>query len=231
MKNLTQKNIKIIRDKITKDKSDDVALFYKSFRSEIAKNLLRTENCVNFSRNHEFEVKPGKYSPVYVNLKATLANVRLRNLIVNEMVSLLPNVSHICGIESGGSYYAAALADRLGKEFLLFRSKCKGYGMKNSIVGSVPTNEDSVVLIDDVLATGTTISRSAREFKENGLKVTIMTVFSYGFDEQIARKYSIDVISLIKFDDLVNVARNLSCISSEEEKVIYNYLLKFLDLI
>lgn len=198
---------------------------------DIPLQLLKTKNCVSFSDKHEFEVKPDKYSPVYVNLKSTLSNFQLRNLIVQEMAKLVPEVTHICGIESGGSYYASALSDVLEKEFLLYRTKRKGYGIKNSLVGSVPEKGDRLVLIDDVLATGTTMSTSAREFMENEISVSILTIFSYGFDDQIAGKYGVEVMSLIKFDDLVNTARAHSYITPDQEKIVGNYLSTYLDII
>lgn len=203
-----------------------------NFTKEIIKDLLQIEGCINFSSEYEFEVKPGKYSPVYVNMKLSLSNSSLRKRIVDEMSrQVSSDTTYVCGIESGGSYYASAIADKIGAEFLLYRTKSKSYGVKSPVVGKTPVKGSKLMLIDDVLATGTTMSSSARYFREFGVDVNIMSVFSYGFDQEISDKYKLEVDSLIKFNDLFEVAKKDQKVDYLQEEAILQYLKTYLDLI
>lgn len=125
--------------------------------------LLRAPGVVNYSKEDPIEVKPGILSPIYVNLKNTLPDYNTRHLIVRKLTELVgDDPDYICGMESGGTYYASAVADLLLKPVVLFRKANKNYADHKRICGPTPKKNCLVAIIDDVFATGLTISEAVR---------------------------------------------------------------------
>jgi len=194
--------------------------------------LLSTPGCINFSDKPIYEVKPDKFSPIYVDIKATLSDVSTRQRVTDKLTQIsVPHVDYICGVESGGSYYASSVADRLGEKLILFRTKSKLYGAKKHIVGEIPKKGEKILIIDDVLATGKTVGEACEYFKNLGAEVFVRNVFSYGFDFQVSDKLGVDVKSASYFDNLVEYAINESRIDETTLSILKNYLSTYVELI
>lgn len=200
--------------------------------SKLEELLLLTPGCISFSKEHEFEVKPDKFSPVYVDIKSTLSDISTRQRITDKLTQIsIPNLDYVCGVESGGSYYASSVADRLGQKLILYRTKNKRYGSKKKIVGEIPAAGSRVMIIDDVLATGKTIGEACEYFKSLGAEVFVRNVFSYGFDFQVSDKLGVDIKSASYFDNLVESGIEKGLINEETLNILKDYLSTYVDLI
>lgn len=149
-------------------------------KNEIERLLFSTKGVVNFNPESYIEVQPGIMSPLIVNIKATLGVFPVRRRLVKaiaERVSLKSIC--ICGIESGGSYYASAVADVLRKPLVLFRKKEKGYGFGGRFVGTVPPKGGLVTMVDDVLAGGMISTATNKALTENGYRSELVVIYSY----------------------------------------------------
>lgn len=187
--------------------------------------LLKTPGVVNYSRNNPFEVKPGVFSPIYINLKNTLPIYETRHLLVRKTAELIGDEpDYICGIESGGTYYASAIADTLIRPVILYRKENKGYSDRKRIVGMTPTKGSLIAVIDDVFATGLTVSNVVNFFKDLGCKVRLYAIFSYGFDEEIGKKLGVKVYSVSKFKNLCKVAKKEMVFSEEDIKYLKKHV-------
>lgn len=156
--------------------------------------LLSIPNCVNFNSVNQFEVKPDRYSPIYIDVKTTLNNFLIRERVLNKLLELVDkNYDYVCGVESGGSYYGCALADKLRCGLILYRTKSKEYGLKGNIVGKTPKAGSKVLLIDDVLATGTLVIQAKNYLENLNCEVFALFVFSYGFESLISKKHNIQI--------------------------------------
>ncbi|MFO0703717.1 MAG: phosphoribosyltransferase [Patescibacteria group bacterium] len=166
-------------------------------------DILNSINAVQLSFKNEFEAKPGVFAPVYVDIKKALSSPCLRTELVNELVPTIPDhTTHICGIESGGTYYASQIADLRSLKLIFLRSKRKHYGVKSMFVGDAPTKGSHIAFIDDVIATGATLKKTLDLFPETDASFSFHTIFSYDQHDYIADKTGIPISTLLTFSDL-----------------------------
>ncbi len=181
---------------------------YSNGDNQIAELLTQVPGTVNYSKENPIEVKPNVFTPIYINLRNTISHVMVRNIISKKLAqSIKSNPDYICGIESGGSYYASRVSDILNKPLILLRKEDKGYGDKKRVLGQIPDPGSKIAVIDDVIATGLTTSKSTKYLNSIGLKTEVYAIFSYGYNEDIARilgKHTSRIASLVTFADILN---------------------------
>lgn len=192
----------------------------------IIKILFDTPGVVNLSDSDEYEVQPGVYSSVYINLKAAVSNPSSRIKIAKYLAERVANlgVDYVCGMELGGCYFASHVADALNAELLFYRKSDKKYNIKNCFAGNVPRPDSHVLIVDDVLSSGNTIQRVVRELTEIGCVVTSVSIFSYCWDEEIAHNLKVSVDSLSNAEDLIRYGEENSLIKAKNIRLIKEYV-------
>lgn len=195
---------------------------------EIERLLFKIPGVVNFNSQKLFEVKPGRSSPIYINIKNTLGDFETRCKIVRNLSRLISLESdYICGIESGGSYYACVIADHLMKPLVLFRNREKVYGDKGWFVGSIPSGKNKLIaIVDDVIVSGKTITPVIKFLKDKGFKVKLYAVFSYGLDTITSKRFSTTVDSASNINTLCEVGKKLKIFSQEDIDFISKFTQK-----
>lgn len=187
--------------------------------------LLAAPGVVNFLVNDPIEIKPGIFSPIYINIKATLGNPRLRTAVSDRLASIIgSNYDFVCGIESGGTYYASAVADRLSLPVCYLRHTNKTYGDKKRLVGNIDGSGRRGAIIDDVFATGLTTSQTKEHFDYFDRQIDAFAVFSYGYDEQIGQHLGIAARSIASFDTLCSLAHRQGRIGLCDLNVLRDYV-------
>ena len=148
---------------------------------DIENLLFRTKGVVNFNAKDYIEVQPGITSPLLINVKLTLNDVETRQKLAQELAKRVdPKSACVCGIESGGSYYASAVADILQKPLVLFRKKAKLYGAGDRFVGSLPPTKNGLVsIIDDVIAGGRISTANNDCLRIKGYRSELIVIYSY----------------------------------------------------
>jgi orotate phosphoribosyltransferase len=146
-------------------------------------------------------------------------------------MSLPQDIDYICGIESGGSYYASSLADLMSCKLILFRSKAKIYGNKMQVVGEIPGPGKKILLVDDVLATGKTIAKVNEFFKALDVKVIVCCVFSYGYEKMISKKIGVKIISASNYEACKELDITKKIAGQEKLEIIDRYLENYPNLI
>ncbi len=113
---------------------------------------------------------------VYSNRIYNIAEI-MADIIEEETHLLEKEVDTICGITINGIPYATFLSDILGTELAIYRSlTLKGEGTFSSNYADV--SGKNVVLIDDVVSTGETISKAVSAVKKekgNPVLVVVLT--------------------------------------------------------
>lgn len=147
----------------------------------IEKLIFTTPGFLYFNSKNYIEVQVGVFSPLVINVKATFKSYNVRSKIVEQLVKQVsPSSICICGIESGGSYYASAVSDILEKPLVLFRKREKRYGVGQRFVGELPFIKNSLVtIIDDVIGEGKISTLNTEILLKLGYQVEICTLFSY----------------------------------------------------
>ncbi len=167
-----------------------------------------------------FEVKPGRYSPIYINMKATWGYPAVHKEITKEVISKCQGVDTIIGIETGGSPYASAVAYELGCGLIVARKERKN-GIGDFLTNELSGRDHDVVIFDDILATGNSLSQTISDVKEVAKSIKFVSVLSYGPDNEIARKHQIQVASIFNVEDLVPY------VPEKEAKLFYKKLLEY----
>lgn len=168
----------------------------------------------------EFTLKSGRISPYFFNAGGFQTGAALAELgqyyaeAINESGI---NFDVIFGPAYKGiplcSASAIALANKFNvdKAYCFNRKEAKDHGEGGNIVGAPLAGE--VLIVDDVITAGTAIRESIQMIQQANAKLAGIVV---AFDrqekgpnevsaiEEIQQKFSIPVISIIKFDDVMN---------------------------
>lgn len=112
-----------------------------------------------------------KAGVIFKDITPLIANAEAFTFCVDEMAQSLPGATHVAGIESRGFVFAAAIAARHNLGFVLLRKPGKlprathtvsyqlEYGTDSLQIHKGQLNaEHKVIIVDDVLATGGTLS-------------------------------------------------------------------------
>jgi len=178
--------------------------------------LFNVPGVVNFNKKNYVEVQPGVMTPLVINIKRTLNDFKVRSRIARELAKAAnPNSICICGIESGGSYYASAVADLMKKPLVLFRKKSKDYGLGKRFVGTIPEERGGLVtVIDDVIGEGKISTANAEELINLGYRIEICAIFSY-LPQMKEFMSKIKIVSLSDINKLCEVGRELKRFTEE----------------
>jgi orotate phosphoribosyltransferase len=93
---------------------------------ELLSKMINIPGFLNYDlKGKGVEVKPGRFSPVYINMKATWTHPEILFSIAERLTSLCNKSDCIVGIESGGSPYASLIAKDLKVGLILARKEAK----------------------------------------------------------------------------------------------------------
>jgi uridine monophosphate synthetase len=129
----------------------------------------------------EYTLKSGKKTNIYINLKDLVKHPYLLSAISIEMNDLIKssftkdiksvfnNIS-LCGVPYGAIPLASNLSIIMNLPQILVRKEgAKGYGTKKMVEGLIPGN--SVIIIEDVVTTGTSIKETIKLLLDEGINV------------------------------------------------------------
>ncbi len=184
--------------------------------------FLSTPGLIKFILDEPVEVKPGVFLPMFVNVKTTMGDPIAREKITDDMLKLAKHRDYdsVLGLESGGSYYAVAIANKLGLPVAFHRTKLKTYsGVAGDIVGRPPQPGSRVLMVDDVYATGQSASRASKRLRDFGCQHDLVTAFSYSSDtEMIKRLGGIPATAVAYFKGIRTSAIKSGILSVDDAK-------------
>lgn len=188
---------------------------------EITHLLFNTEGVVNLDTKKYIEVQPGIMSPIIINIKATLKNIKVRQKLAEELAKRVsPKSVGICGIESGGNYYAATVADILKKPLIFFRKESKTYGIGNRFVGFLPEKKGGLItMIDDVLAGGMISTANNKFLTEQGYVSELVVIYSY-LPKMIGSMATVKVTTLADLNSLCETGLKIGRFSNSDVRII-----------
>jgi orotate phosphoribosyltransferase len=145
------------------------------------------------------------------------------------MVNLLNNrdVDLIAGIETASIPWASMIAYELGKGLVYVRKEAKEHGTSRLVEGDLKPGA-RVIVIDDVVTTGSSIVRAIRILREQGGSVIGAAAFvdrEQGGLEVIRRE-GVDAVALLSITSILNILLNAGAISRGLYEEVINYLVK-----
>jgi orotate phosphoribosyltransferase len=147
--------------------------FVKEFATFLYKN-----DIIKFG---DFTLASGKNSSYYIDLRLVPSYPHqfremiknLQNLIIEK--TGLDDFDSLASVPTGGLVVASALAIEIVKPLIYVRNKPKEHGTTKSIEGKISAGM-KVVMIDDVVTTGTSVLNGIKQLKEAGLSISDMYV-------------------------------------------------------
>lgn len=128
-------------------------------------------DCLKFG---DFTLKSGTQSKYYLNLRNLISDPGSIKLISQYLSFYLNNIVedfYICGLPYAGIPYANCISILQDKPLIILRKERKKYGMCNMIDGLGALDISKVIIIDDIMTTGSSIRESLPLFQEVGLEV------------------------------------------------------------
>lgn len=169
--------------------------------ANLLNQIISTQGLISYDlKGRGIEVKKGRFSPVYINMKSIWSNPILLSSITEQLKEKCVGCNCIIGIETGGSPFASVIAKELETPLVLARKEPKNM---NIFAGEPISGGGSVAILDDVLATGLSTERVVKNIQKVNRKIILVVVLSYGMDKLIAKKYGITIHTLYHIEDFI----------------------------
>ena len=177
----------------------------------------------------DFTLTSGKNSSYYIDLRLVPSYPHqfrkmvknLQNLIIEK--TGLDNFDSLASVPTGGLVVTSALAIEIVKPLIYVRNKPKEHGTIKSIEGKISTGM-KVVMIDDVVTTGTSVLNGIRQLKEAELSISDLYVIINrleGADKVLADE-GIQIHQLTDILEITNILFKEKLVSEEMLEKIKN---------
>lgn len=194
----------------------------------VAKKLIEN-NCVKFSPLKPFTYASGLKGPIYCDNRLVLGHLEFRNFLIEQFLILIKENSiqfdTIGGLATAGIPMAAFLADRMQMPMVYVRPKPKEHGKKNQVEGFYKIDE-TVLLIEDLINQGSSISGAMMGIKDAGLKSnTCLSIVDYQMPKAILnlKENHLKLFSLTNFEGLLDAAIELNILNENEINLLSNW--------
>ena len=190
---------------------------------KIAEFLLQIK-AIKLQPTEPFTWASGWKSPIYCDNRKTLSYPKIRTYIRQQFVNIIneefgkPDV--IAGVATGGIALGALVAQDLGLPFVYVRAEAKVHGLSNLIEGVIEKGQ-SVVVIEDLVSTGSSSLKAVEAIRNEGCEVKGMAaIFSYGFKvaAEAFKKAKCPIVTLSDYEVLIQQALKSNYITEKDLK-------------
>jgi uridine monophosphate synthetase len=173
------------------------------------KQLIKRLTQTDFIKQGHFVLKSGIISNFYVDIKSIFSEPQIMHDISNLLyIKIMDYIGYkkinlenvvICGLPYAGIPFASFISLAYKIPLVLLRKERKCYGTGNIIEGDL-TNKTHLIIIDDILTTGTSILESIEDFAEYNLKISAFIVLDREeekHDNEVILKNTLDSLQSI----------------------------------
>ena len=191
-----------------------------------AAELLLDLNAVTFRPTDPFRYESGLLSPIYVDCRVLPSRPAERGLVSESLVEAVRAYRIEADIVVGTGVSALPLAEGVARRLQLpmayVRKGQKSHGLNKQIEGATVENRH-ILLISDMISTGTDIPTSVEAIRRSGGSITYChAVFDMQLEEndQFLRDNKIPYGSLTRLSDLLLVAEIRKHLSKSERLLV-----------
>jgi orotate phosphoribosyltransferase len=203
-------------------------LYNKDIALTTAELLLKIK-AVKLSPNDLFTWASGIKSPIYCDNRVTLSYPEIRTFIRQQFVKAIeehfgtPEV--VAGVATGGIPQGALVAQELGLPFIYVRTSKKDHGLTNMIEGEIRA-EQTVVVVEDLISTGSSSLGVVEALKATGCKVAgMVAIFTYNLPKA-ARRFEdagCTLITLTDYETLIQKAMGTGYITDADLAILREF--------
>lgn len=163
-----------------------------------------------------FTLKSGATSSLYIDMRKVISCPNVFKSLINELNFIMQNLSydHICGVPYGAVPLATGVALYADQSQVMLRKEIKSYGTQKLLEGNFIPGQ-TVLLIEDVITTGSSIQEAIDALKTQGAMVKDIVVVidrqQGGVERLQAQGYNVHVLFTL---DQIN-----TCIQGNNHKV------------
>lgn len=174
----------------------------------------------------DYILASGKKSPYYIDLRELTLYPELYRGIMISIASEISRLRYdvIAGVETAGIIHAGYLSCLLNKPATYIRKKPKTHGTKRLVEANV--KDKIVIIIDDVITTGESVSRAINAVRAAGGIVTDVFVIIDRCEggKQKLSSLGVKLHSYANVFDIVNSLKDL--MDSETYNIVIKYIKK-----
>ena len=188
--------------------------FVKEFATFLYKN-----DVIKFGN---FTLASGKDSSYYIDLRLVPSFPHqfrkmiknLQNLIIEKIG--LDDFDSLASVPTGGLVVTSALAIETVKPLIYVRNKPKEHGTTKSIEGKTSAGM-KVVMVDDVMTTGTSVLNGIKQLKESGLSISDVFVIINRLEgaDKVFSNMGVQIHQLTDILEITNILFQEKLISKE----------------
>jgi len=188
--------------------------FVKEFATFLYKN-----DVIKFGN---FTLASGKDSSYYIDLRLVPSFPHqfrkmiknLQNLIIEKIG--LDDFDSLASVPTGGLVVTSALAIETVKPLIYVRNKPKEHGTTKSIEGKISAGM-KVVMVDDVMTTGTSVLNGIKQLKESGLSISDVFVIINRLEgaDKVFSDMGVQIHQLTDILEITNILFQEKLISEE----------------
>ncbi len=161
----------------------------------------------------DFTLASGKKSSYYIDLRLVASFPHIFRKMIKNLQKLvsektgLDNFDSLVSVPTGGLIIGSALAIETVKPLIYVRDKPKDYGTTKSIEGKIFSSM-KVVLIDDVITTGNSVTNAIKQLKDAGLSISDVYVIINRL-EGASNALKLEEVNLYQLTDVLEITKIL----------------------
>jgi len=173
----------------------------------------------------DFTLKSGLKSNYYCDFRTLISYPNLLKLIYNLIpLQIFENIDLVCGVFFGGMPLANLISFERNIPQIFVRDNEKTYGTKKQIEGNFVEGQ-TVLLIEDVITTGSSVSNTIQILEKYKLKIIVLTILNRNENLTSINNYTINSILplnlIINNDSFLNPCKNSLSLKNKLYKLAF----------
>ena len=151
-----------------------------------------------------FFLKSGKQSDYYIDLRILVSYPEILKSICRLLYYKIENLDgKLCGLPYAGIPYAQSISIMFNRPMILLRKEKKSHGTCKMVEGSI-NDDDDIIVIDDVLTSGTSLLESLKYLNKYNIKKILVVVDRDEGGREKLQSIGYEVDSLFSIEDFKN---------------------------